>query len=333
MIEENEISKHSNGGTELMVRELVKRMPADLLDKFQIIPSRVRKLDNSKIRIYWCHDLPGDPESEHLKNDGWKKFHKLVFVSNWQMLQYMGYYGIPWSHCIVMENAIVPVPHHKKPFDVVNLAYWSTPHRGLSILAAVFEKLANEFDGKVRLHVISSFGLYGWKQRDEEYRSLFDKLANMPYVTLINEPLPNDVLIKKLESFHILAYPSIWAETSCRVLMEAMSAGMLCVHPNYGALFETAANFTNMYQYHQNINTHAGIFYNVLKASIHQYIDSLKLSSDDFSTNLMAQKAYADNFYNWSRREQQWENFLQMMAATVKPETPRNEGFFEFKTG
>ena len=84
-IEVNEISQKSNGGTELMLRGLQMRLDPALVEAFQIIPSRVRELDEKKIRVLWLHDLPGDPESEHLKNGGHERFHLLVFVSNWQM--------------------------------------------------------------------------------------------------------------------------------------------------------------------------------------------------------------------------------------------------------
>ena len=47
----NELSERSRGGTEYMGRELEKRIAPDLLDRFQIIPSRLRDLDPGRIRI------------------------------------------------------------------------------------------------------------------------------------------------------------------------------------------------------------------------------------------------------------------------------------------
>ena len=93
-MEVNELSKNAKGGTELMMERLHASVDKELLDQCQIIPSRVRDLDESKIRILWQHDLPGDPESEHLKNGGHSRFHKIVFVSNWQMQAYINHYNI-----------------------------------------------------------------------------------------------------------------------------------------------------------------------------------------------------------------------------------------------
>ena len=68
IVETNELDRNAMGGTELMKFGLFERLPKQLLDKFQIIPSRVRDIDPDRIPILWNHDLAGDPETEHLKN-------------------------------------------------------------------------------------------------------------------------------------------------------------------------------------------------------------------------------------------------------------------------
>ena len=57
---------------------------------------------------------------------------------------------------------------------------------------------------------------------------------------------------------HILAYPSTWQETSCRVAMEAMSAHCAIVTSNWGALPETCGEYAYMYNYTENKNKHVG---------------------------------------------------------------------------
>ena len=76
--EVNEQNQNARGGTELMMEGLHKHVDKELLDKFQIIPSRVRKIDDNKPTLYWVHDLPWDPEVQHLGEEGWKKFDKIV---------------------------------------------------------------------------------------------------------------------------------------------------------------------------------------------------------------------------------------------------------------
>ena len=132
-IEKNELDRNAMGGTELMKYALYDKLPKDLLDKFQIIPSRVRDIDPDRIPILWNHDLAGDPETMHLKDVKAEdlKFRKLVFVSHWQLQQFKNYLNIPYSKSIVLQNAIDPIPEHKKPDDVINICYHTTPHRGL----------------------------------------------------------------------------------------------------------------------------------------------------------------------------------------------------------
>ena len=307
--EKNELNQNANGGTELMQNELYKRLDKDLLDNFQIICSRVRKIKD-KQRILWCHDLADDGEVAHLKDEGWKNFDKLVFVSNWQFQDYINKLDIPWSSGVVLQNAITPIPEHEKPDDEINLVYFSTPHRGLEILVPVFEQMHNEhfktLDKPVNLHVYSSFELYGWKERDEQYKEVLQKCREHSNI-FYHGSVPNDVIHYDLQKMHILAYPNVWPETSCIVLMEAMSAGLSCVHPNYAGLPETAANWTMMYHIHEEGNAHAQMF-------AQQLFNACKLVDDPavLHRNRM-QKQYADAFYSWDGRAVQWRQFLESM--------------------
>lgn len=322
------LAVNAKGGTELMkfaLQERMEQIAPGLLDEFQIFVSRVEEeMDETKIRVYWLQDLPGDPASDHLKNGGWNKFHKLVFSSNWQMQAYVNFYQIPWSKCVVLHNAITPVEEHEKPTEgPIRLAYWSTPHRGLNILVPVFDRLSEKYD--IELDVYSSFKLYGWEQRDEQYQELFDQCRNHPKINY-HGAVPNEELMKAIQNAHILAYPSIWTETSCITLMEAMSAGLLCVHSNLGALHETAANWTQMYQYHEDVNQHAGVFYQVLEGAIQNYWDP------GIQSRLASQQSYANVFYSWNVRQYHWKALLESMLDEPR-ELPKASGMeFVYRT-
>lgn len=317
----NETNENSQGGTEQLTQKLSQVLNPELLKEFQIISSRVRDLDEDKIRIFWAHDLPGDPESEFLKDkSSHDKFHKFVFVSNWQMQGYMQQYGIPWSKCIVLQNAIEPIPEHTKPDpkEKVNLIYHSTPHRGLNILVPVFEHLYKKYEDKIHLDIFSSFELYGWGDRDAQYKDVFDRIEQHP--GMVNHgTVPNEGIREALQEAHIFAYPSIWAETSCLCLMEAMSAGCVAVHSNYAALYETAANWTNMYQLHEDQNKHAGTLYNMLEGTIDHITEMMPKTQ--------SAKSYVDLFYSWTSRKFEWEALLQSLVASVKDRSIPSEKF------
>lgn len=316
---------NAKGGTELMKFALAEKMPEGLLDEFQIFVSRVEEpMDESKIRLYWLQDLPGDPASDHLKNGGWNKFHRLIFSSNWQAQAYINHYGIPWSKCVVLLNAIDPIAEHEKPNDdTIRLAYWSTPHRGLNILVPVFDELCKKYDN-IELDVYSSFKLYGWGDRDAQFQELFKQCEEHPKINY-HGAIPNADLKERLKETHILAYPSIWTETSCITLMEAMSAGLLCIHPNLGALYETAANWTTMYQWNEDLNQHATLFYHILDNSIANYWD------EGIQSRLASQKSYANVFYNWELRKHQWQALLTSLLHEPR-ELPKESGaVFHYK--
>lgn len=305
------------GGTELLKFELVRRMKEvdpDLLDNFQIFVSRVHEpINKDKIVLYWLHDLAEDPAAaEELKNGRWKRFDLLIFVSNWQMQQYIALHKLPWEKCVVIENCINPIePVTKDYTGKINLIYTPTPHRGLEILVPVFEELQKKYPDKLKLDVFSSFELYGWKERDEMYKGLFERCQNNPDI-VYHGSQPNDVVREALKQAHIFAYPSIWPETSCLCLIEAMSAQLVCVHPNYAALPDTSGGLTSTYQWREDRNDHADTFYTVLDNAINFISDPNNLVMLQPTT--MFTKMYADTRFAWSQRERQWASLLTSLV-------------------
>lgn len=288
-----------------MVGRLRASLPSELLDNFQIIPTRLNEeLDETKVRIAYIHDLADDPQLNYLGKEGWKKFHLLVFVSNWQMQTFIARYNIPWSRCVVIQNAIEPFAPEalEKPQEPIRLIYTPTPHRGLEIVYPVFLELLKTYPD-LQLDVFSSFRLYGWEERDAQYKNLFDACEAHPNINYHGSQ-PNEVVREALTKAHIFAYPSIWSETSCLCLIEAMSAGCLAVHSNLGALYETAANLTYMYQFNEDRNKHAALFLNILKIAVDD------IQNNRVGPRLANQKLYVDEVHNWSRRKDQWQALL-----------------------
>ena len=306
LVEQNELDRNSMGGTELMKYGLYDRLPKQLLEKFQIIPSRVRELSKTKKKIYWVHDLAQDPEMAHLKDGGWEKFDAIVCVSHWQRQQLQNFLGVPASKLTVLQNAIDPIEVDSKPDpkDGINIIYHTTPHRGLELLVPVMDWVEEMLpDINWHLDVYSSFEIYGWKARDKEYEGLFEKIKNHPKMTYHGYK-PNEEVKEALKKAHIFALPSIWPETSCIALIEAMSAGCICVHSSLAALPETSSNWTLQYDFSEDMNEHASRHALTLA-------DALRLvDEDNMKDRLSMQKAYTDGFYDWQSRAKQWEVFL-----------------------
>lgn len=328
--EENEISVNSNGGTEITKRTLSKFVSSELLSNFQIIPSRVREIQDDKIRIYWQHDMAEDPEVSHLQDENSRRrFHKFVFSSNWQLNDFVTKLKFPLDDkSIVIETPIEPFEYTPKSFDdgKIHLIYFSTPQRGLELLVPVIEELSKEIPN-IHLDVFSSFAIYGWADADKHYEHLYERIRQHPNMTY-HGFAPQEKLREALKSAHILAYPNIWPETSCRVLIESMSAGLLCVHPNFAALPDTSGGLTAMYQYNTDYNKHANIFYEYLKHAINV------VNTEQIQNYLKFVKAYADTRFNIHKISTQWNEVLQELLKKYPEVESRKipSALFTYKT-
>jgi len=292
------LSRNARGGTEMMRERLLNNVPQELLQNFAIHFSRPREMHRDVKNIFYCHDLVMDPENKILKDGGWRKFDHFVFVSYWQRDQYVSAYGIPYSRCTVIPNAIeleyTPI---QKRTDQIRFIYHTTPHRGLELVYPIFDALSKQFDN-IHLDVYSSFKIYGWEQRDKSYEQLFEKLKAHPKITYHGSK-SNDEVLAALKESHIFLYPSIWQETSCIAMIEAIRSGVLVIHPSYAALPETSSSATLMYEYTEDVHEHANIAFIVTK-------------------NLL--EAQRNN-----------ENFLNIITSSDRHALPRN-GINKFKS-
>lgn len=267
---ESEQSKNSSGGTEMMRQRVIDNVDSNLLANVAIHFSRPRDIPTDvDLNILYCHDLAEDPENKILLNGGWNKFDHLVFVTQWQRDQYIGAYDIPYAMCSVIPNAVEKnfvVPESTDHKGKIKFIYHTTPHRGLELVYPIIDQLSKEYDN-IHLDVYSSFAIYGWAHRDEPYVDLFTRIHNHPNMTY-HGSVPNAQVLTALDKADIFLYPNIWKETSCIALIEAIKSGVLCIHPNYGALTETSGGATISYDYTEDPQDHANVAYSVTKQVI-----------------------------------------------------------------
>ena len=301
----------ARGGTELMMERVLERIPEKLQDEFIIIPQRLRDehTDSDKKKILWLHDLPEDPESEHLKDSkSRERFTKFVFPSNWAMWDFHQKLGVPYEDSVVIQNAIEPFDVHEKPKGgKTKIIYFSTPHRGLNLLESVIgvmEQARNDFE----VDVYSSFKLYGRDEQDElpEFQDLYSRLIEHNTVNY-HGTVSNDMIRKALLETHILSYPSTYRETSCLVAIEAMAAGCHAVVPNYAALPETCKDFGTMYQWSPDDQQHAAIHY-------HTLCNALNTFWNDYTQRILEmQTIYYNHFYSMDMCAARWNNLLRSL--------------------
>lgn len=314
----NESNKDANGGTEITTRQLFDLLEPAELDGVQIITSRVRTLDPDKLRIYHLHDLPNDPEAAHLRNQYSRdRFDRLVFVSNWQYQQFRNELQLPYSaHSRVIENGVEPLAFGEQAdprTHPIRLIYTPTPHRGLEILVPVFEHLCTVFDN-IELDVYSSFALYGWQERDAQFQSVFDRCRNHPKIRY-HGAVDQATVRRAYREAHIFAYPSIWPETSCRCLIEAMMAGCICAHPNFAALTDTGSGMTDWYDGDANPEVHARRFAEHLAQIIHALQTSDIWTSSGLLQRRQLAHTIATSRFGWPTVIRKWKSLIAELKS------------------
>ena len=296
------ITRNAKGGTELMRDRFLSSIDKNLLQGVVIHFSRIDEIDTSLIQILYLHDLPDDPMYNNVfKNGVYEKIDMFVFVSHHQKDLFIQKFNIPYSKVRVIPNAIGDY-HNKfseKSLDgPIRFVYHTTPHRGLELLYPAFVELSKNYN--VTLDVFSSFKVYGWGDRDKQYENLFDKLKTHDKITY-HGAQSNDVVLDYLKKSHVFLYPCIWHETSCLALMEAIQNGCICIHPDYGALPETAKGNTFMFPMSDDVNVIATNAYNYSKYMM-----------DNINHVIEMHNAKTSNFYPYSINDYvySWNNLI-----------------------
>lgn len=110
----------------------------------------------------------------------------------------------------------------------------------------------------------------------------------------------NSIVREAFKRSHIYAYPSSYLETSCISLIEGMASGCLCIHPDIGALKETSAGYTSMYDFQKSKRDQAFAFEEQLITAIENL--------NQF--NSTSQTEYANIEYSLDRRVEEWNKYL-----------------------
>ena len=297
------------GGTELQENFLTSFVDKKILEQFQICTSVPEKipLAKDKINILWqknSYDQPNivpwfKEQSNHQKYDWY------VFNSSWNYEKFRYHFNVPTDRCHVIKNGVTNFPQRKvfKKGDRLRMIFHPTPWRGLNVLLATMQLLENE---NIELDVYSSCEIYGKefkKDNDDKYQDLYDQAKTLKNVNYLGYR-SNDFILSKLPYYHMFAYPSIWEETSCISLLESMAAGLYCMTTNYGALFETGAEFPVYINYETNLVNLA-----------HQFAEGIKICRNTLhepiiQEHLDEQQKYVKRFYSWDKKALEWTNFL-----------------------
>jgi glycosyltransferase involved in cell wall biosynthesis len=298
------------GGTELQLNFLNKYVDKSLLDKVQIctsIPGKV-PLDPNKVNILWqknSYDQPNlYPWFKNKANH--HRYDWYVFNSHWNHEKFRMMFGLPTEKCIVIKNGVDEI-EQSEPYQKgqpIKIIHQNTPWRGLSVLLGAMQLIKNPL---ITLDVYSSCEVYGkdfMEKNDHNYKALYDQAESLPNVNYIGYK-SNEYIRENIKNYNMYVYPSIFEETSCISLLEAMSAGLYSIVTNYGALFETGAEFPMYIPYDSDYKALAEKFAYGIDAAAETLHE--KVIQDHLTT----QSSYTQRYYSWNKQASSWTRFLQ----------------------
>jgi glycosyltransferase involved in cell wall biosynthesis len=292
------------GGTEYMGRGFEKNIVFHLpkLDNYLCVmapgntPSFEAMYATKKPIIFWLHNTPtqfGEAEHRFLSDARFVNNLKYMIVPSESAKQEVkDQTSIPADKVYVIPNAIDPLKYNPKKFDKptkIKLINTSSPDRGLDVLLNAVNIIDLDFE-----------------------LDIFSRFNPIEYPEFVPDPRINfygfsykGTVLKHYEAAHIHAYPSTYPETFCISQAEAMSAGLLCVTSDIGAIPEVSGGHTTVYPYPEDRMEHAKIFAEKLKEAI----ETIKCGN----WNPEAQIEYINKTYSWDAIKDKWLEFHELI--------------------
>jgi UDP-glucose:(glucosyl)LPS alpha-1,2-glucosyltransferase len=303
------------GGTELQLAHFNKFVDQSLIEKIDLHLSvpEFKAIDPNKPSIIWLKNSYDQPNLYpwFKKRENHTKYDWYVFNTHWSYEKYRQHFNVPHNRCVVIKNGVEDVPRAKldyKKGDPIRIVHQCTPWRGLSVLLGAMQLVKNPL---ITLDVYSSTEIYGQKfyeTNQATYEPLFEQCRKLPNVNYIGWK-PNQEVKNALQNYHMFVYPSIWEETFCISAIECMKAGLYCIVTNYGALFETCAEFPMYVPYDRHYRNLSIKFAAAIEAAAEQ------LHTNAIKGHLKFQQDYVDQYYNWTKQGASWNMFLKGAIA------------------
>jgi glycosyltransferase involved in cell wall biosynthesis len=298
------------GATELQMEMLHKHVPKELLDQVQIctsVPGKV-PIDPNKVNILWQKNSYDQPNLQEFfgNKERHKEYDWYVFNSHWNYEKFRYFFDIPTDRSVVIKNGIDSFPQRKiyKKGEPIKLIHHCTPWRGLNVLLRAMQEIN---DPNITLDVYSSTQVYGdefKKQNDDQFKPLYEQAKQLPNVNYIGYET-NEYIKANMNKYDMFVYPSVFEETFCVSALEALAAGVHVVTNNYGALYETCAEWPVYINYTEDFEqmakgTAAAI--EVAASYLHERF---------IQDHLEQQQLFYKRFYNWNKKGMEWESFLR----------------------
>ncbi|TAL09578.1 MAG: tetratricopeptide repeat protein [Nitrospirae bacterium] len=280
----------------------------------------IRSAVETRTRILlWTQHNPNQPAVRGMADVGahsaWDGF---IMVSRWQAEYYKQAFGVHPARIKIIGNAVSPVFENlfttldaitaQKPWPPV-MCYTSAPYRGLDVLIEAFPRIRAAIPGAT-LKVYSSMGAYGFAENQDDYAPLYARCRATEGVEYIGS-VAQSVLADELKKATCLAYPSIFRETSCISVMEAMVAGCIIITSDLGVLRETTAGFAHLLAPPSDRARHAELYADFAVG----VLDRFRSSPAEHAEWLKKQVHFVQQTATWAVRAREWEEWLSTIVV------------------
>ncbi|MEO1227967.1 MAG: glycosyltransferase family 4 protein [Myxococcota bacterium] len=204
----------------------------------------------------WTGHAPDQPAMAALQHpEVVRAFDRFVFLTDWQRQETLKFFpGLPPALGVVLRHAIAPCfeglfssPESlraAKTRGPLQIAYTSTPFRGLDILLDVWPEIhAAQPTATLKIH--AGMEVYGVRSERDPHAPLYARATTLAGVERPG-PLAQGELAGALRRYGLLAYPNSFPETGCIAVMEALAAGTRVVTSALGALPETSGGHARL---------------------------------------------------------------------------------------
>lgn len=289
------------GGTEYMVKTFKKEILPNLVNITNynciVIPGLVipltKYLDNEKDFVVWLHNTPKQFNNDvivFLTNKVFlEKLKYIIVPSNAAKEKVIEEINIPSEKIYVISNAISPAKINVDKFENTSspvIVNTSSFDRGTPILLDSITGIDKNF----RVELYNDF-----------YPDLLENCPEIDSRVVCYGKTPKKTVLEAISNSHIFAYPSIYYETFCLSLAEAMSAGNLPIYPDYGALKEISGGRGLVYDYVEDIRDHIHLFKEKLEIAIEMIKDN--------AWDPTEQIRYINDNFSWENILKQWIEF------------------------
>jgi len=164
---------------------------------------------------------------------------------------------------------------------------------------------------KAELRVFSSLAVYRKKEDEDPHRYLYEVARSMPgvhYEGSVAQP----ALAKAMQNAAALTYPSVFAETSCIGVMEALATGAEVISTAFGAIPETSAGFARL----MNLPRENSELINQFSALVVQSIRDTLTNPSGAKERREARLAYARQHLTWGGRAAEWIAMLESLKLS-----------------